>query len=249
MTVEVWALLGLGLGFIGANMGYRNPMIPIYWVLCFVGLALWYTGWGGEGALRVWLWILAPFSVVAWMTAWGGGAVDAAEFQAGRCNELPTGVKVVWFVAGAILGPVTYFLLWAKYDRPDNFMGCMQDGADTAHKAILSPAASALSWLRDRRDASRTEPTRATREASTREQCHACSRAIEPFRQSGGMLAGTLGDLGGLPRIEAYHGLVCDSCGMMSCPVCSGRKAGELGLRTFVCTACGHTPLTTVFRG
>jgi hypothetical protein len=79
--------------------------------------------------------------------------------------------------------------------------------------------------------------------------CHTCARAIEPFGLPRGTFVGTVGDLGSLPKIEPHHGFVCERCGKISCPVCSGRRATQENVRAFICTACGHRPLKTIYRG
>jgi hypothetical protein len=73
--------------------------------------------------------------------------------------------------------------------------------------------------------------------------CSSCGKQLRPFAQGG-----RGGDGLSLPKIEHDHGFCCERCHKIVCPVCSGQRAGQLGLREFVCTACGHTPLRTLHR-
>jgi hypothetical protein len=75
--------------------------------------------------------------------------------------------------------------------------------------------------------------------------CKACGKPLRPFVETAS--ASPL-DQPLLPRIEQDHVFVCERCHNAVCPVCSGRRGGELGLRQFVCTTCGHTPLETLHR-
>lgn len=78
--------------------------------------------------------------------------------------------------------------------------------------------------------------------------CVACQKPLRPFSIASGMWSGTLSDQRSMPRIEPDNGFECDSCGHTICPICSGRKASELGIRAFVCTYCGYSPLATIYR-
>jgi rubrerythrin len=78
--------------------------------------------------------------------------------------------------------------------------------------------------------------------------CAACGKLLRPFPVAKGSFAGTVGSAMNLPKIEADHGFVCEQCQSTVCPVCSGKKAGQLGVRAFVCTQCGHQPLKTIYR-
>jgi hypothetical protein len=78
--------------------------------------------------------------------------------------------------------------------------------------------------------------------------CASCQKPLRPFGAPGGMWSGTLGEMLSMPKIEADNGFVCEACGKAVCPVCSGKKAGTLGVREFVCTHCGHRPLKTIYR-
>jgi hypothetical protein len=78
--------------------------------------------------------------------------------------------------------------------------------------------------------------------------CASCSRSIQPFSTPPGMWSGTVEELMKL-KIEPDHGLVCAVCDAVVCPVCSGKKASELGAQQFVCTQCGARPLKTIYRG
>lgn len=77
--------------------------------------------------------------------------------------------------------------------------------------------------------------------------CASCSKALRPFAVASGSWSGTVEELGQM-KIEPDHGFVCDSCRAVICPVCSGKKASELGVREFVCTQCGTKPLRTIYR-
>lgn len=79
---------------------------------------------------------------------------------------------------------------------------------------------------------------------SKKVKCISCGTTVEPFPVASGMWSGTLGNI---PKIEAYHAFVCESCGAHVCPVCSGKKATALGVREFVCTQCGHRPMKTIY--
>jgi DNA-directed RNA polymerase subunit RPC12/RpoP len=74
--------------------------------------------------------------------------------------------------------------------------------------------------------------------------CSSCGKQLRPYAPPGGF--GAALDLN--PKIEQDHGFRCERCQKMVCPVCSGQRAGQLGLRDFVCTSCGHTPLRTLHR-
>lgn len=76
--------------------------------------------------------------------------------------------------------------------------------------------------------------------------CAACNKVIKPLSVQGGMWGGTVADM---PKIESDNGFVCESCGHIICVVCSGKKGSERGIREFVCTKCGHSPLKTFYRG
>ncbi len=75
--------------------------------------------------------------------------------------------------------------------------------------------------------------------------CRSCGKNLRPFVQAG---SASPFEQPAMPKIEQDHGFVCEQCHSTVCPVCSGRRGGELGLRQFVCTACGHTPLATLYR-
>lgn len=77
--------------------------------------------------------------------------------------------------------------------------------------------------------------------------CSACWKVLKPFPVPAGPWAGTIEDLKGI-KLGPDHALVCDQCVGVVCLVCSGEKASELGMREFVCTACGHSPLRKVYR-
>jgi len=76
-------------------------------------------------------------------------------------------------------------------------------------------------------------------------RCNACHKKIRRFSVPGGRWSGTIDQL---PRIEPDHAFVCEKCGAKVCPVCSGKRAGELGMKALVCTECGHSPLKTIYR-
>ncbi len=76
----------------------------------------------------------------------------------------------------------------------------------------------------------------------TRCACSSCGKQLRPYADSGS------GMLDAAPKIEQDHGFRCERCHALVCPVCSGQRASQLGLREFVCTSCGHTPLRTLHR-
>ena len=79
--------------------------------------------------------------------------------------------------------------------------------------------------------------------------CASCGQRVRPYAgPRGGAWSGTADQLASLPKIEPDNAFLCEQCGAMICPICAGRKASELGVRTFVCTKCGHTPVKTIFR-
>lgn len=78
-------------------------------------------------------------------------------------------------------------------------------------------------------------------------KCACCSKSIRPFPVPPGPWTGTVNELSKL-KIESDHGFVCDACNAVVCPVCSGKKASELGVREFVCSQCGAKPLKTIYR-
>ena len=78
----------------------------------------------------------------------------------------------------------------------------------------------------------------------TRRICASCGKQLRRFDQQGA----TQADGASLPKIEHDHGFACERCHQIVCPACSGQRAGQLGLRDFVCTSCGHTPLRTLVR-
>ncbi len=77
--------------------------------------------------------------------------------------------------------------------------------------------------------------------------CASCGIPLRRFPTVPGPWTGTLDEFAQL-KIEPDHGFVCESCGAIVCPVCSGKKSGELGVRQFVCTRCGARPLHIIFR-
>ena len=77
---------------------------------------------------------------------------------------------------------------------------------------------------------------------ATQHTCTSCGKLLRPFDQRGGVPG--LGE--SLPKIEHDNGFTCERCHQTVCPACSGQRAGQLGLRDFVCTSCGHTPLRTL---
>ena len=79
---------------------------------------------------------------------------------------------------------------------------------------------------------------------STSCSCSACGKALRPYAAQAGFGA----VLDSAPKIEPDHGFCCERCHKIVCPVCSGRRAGQLGLKEFVCTSCGHAPLRTLHR-
>ncbi len=86
------------------------------------------------------------------------------------------------------------------------------------------------------------------RQAAAQAHCACCSKTVRPYAGSPGPWAGTLKELARL-KIEPDHALVCDACGAVICPVCSGKKADELQVGGFVCTRCGAKPLKSIYRG
>jgi DNA-directed RNA polymerase subunit RPC12/RpoP len=76
----------------------------------------------------------------------------------------------------------------------------------------------------------------------TRYACAKCSKPLRPFGQVGTASGASL------PKIEHDHGFACERCHQTVCPACAGQRAAQLGLREFVCTSCGHTPLHTLIR-
>lgn len=78
--------------------------------------------------------------------------------------------------------------------------------------------------------------------------CSKCGKAVRPFAHPKGAFVGTLAELADV-QIEPDHALVCSACGAVACPVCLGQEAGRRGLRQFVCTGCGHSPVNTIYRG
>lgn len=79
-------------------------------------------------------------------------------------------------------------------------------------------------------------------------RCASCGKSVRPFAMAGGAWSGTLAEAMALPSIEPDHAYICEKCGVAVCPVCSGRRASQLGVRAFVCTSCGHMPLGTIYR-
>lgn len=86
------------------------------------------------------------------------------------------------------------------------------------------------------------------REVAAQAHCACCSKTLRPYPVPPGPWAGTLKEFAKL-KIEPDHGLVCEACGAVICPVCSGKKATELLVAGFACTRCGAKPLTTIYRG
>jgi hypothetical protein len=82
---------------------------------------------------------------------------------------------------------------------------------------------------------------------ATGPKCVSCEKAVKSFPHAGGMFGGTVSDLSDM-KLEADHAFRCESCQNLVCPVCSGKKASELGIREFVCPKCSHRPLKTIFR-
>ncbi len=78
--------------------------------------------------------------------------------------------------------------------------------------------------------------------------CAACSKGLTPFPVAGGSWSGTMVEYMNMPQIEPHHGLVCEGCQKIFCPVCLGNKATELGVREFVCIECGYKPIKKIFR-
>jgi len=79
-------------------------------------------------------------------------------------------------------------------------------------------------------------------------KCATCGKSVRPLGGRGGMWSGTAAQLLSMPKIEADNAFVCDKCGATICPVCSGNKASDMGIREFVCTQCGHRPIKTIYR-
>lgn len=189
-----------------------------------------------------WLLALIALGVALWITYWGWGtAYIAARARQKYCDRNENVlVKPVWFVLGAILGPIGPLLAIPLYRGivSLDYREARWAGAD-AVRTLMNP----LKWRPERQTGRRLKAVAHVR------SCHLCSRSIEPFEMAGGAFAGTVADLAALPKIGPNHGLVCDKCRKVSCPECSGRKARERQVRAFLCTACGHGPLTAIYRG
>jgi len=76
-------------------------------------------------------------------------------------------------------------------------------------------------------------------------RCACCGKTVHPFSTPAGAWSGRLGSM---PQIEADNAFVCEACGAIICPVCSGNKASRMGVWMFVCTQCGHKPVEKIFR-
>jgi len=200
--------------------------------------------------MSAWHWALVIVGVFLWITFWGAAASSAAQDGKHARMDAPTAFKVIWFVVGAVLGPIGLVIAVAAYGGSLDWEGRhgVEDGV-WAIKTVLNPVtwwhggALAYSWIPKGKSVDSSAP-----EAKSTRRCHQCGRVVQPFSMGGGMWSGTTGDLLSMPKIEAHHGFVCDGCGAVSCPVCSGRLATERGRREFVCTACGHAPITTIYR-
>lgn len=199
--------------------------------------------------MSFWLWGLIGLGGLLWLTYWGGSTAQGAENNTG---EKSTVRSVVWFALGAILGPfgpLVAITVHGGFRFLDYEYSSALDGGGEAVRTLLNPrswwhgGASRWAWVKS----TPSPPLR--RSTPTGARCHECSRAIEPFGMAGGTWTGSLDDLATLPAIQTHNGFVCNSCGKVSCPVCSGRKASERGVREFVCTACGHSPISTIYRG
>lgn len=136
-------------------------------------------------------------------------------------------------------------------NRPSVVKILLDAGADVEAKVAKGVFAgkTALAWAKMHEDRETIKLIEAARVKAKRVGlCASCHKSLKPFSSPGGMWAGTISDLTNLPKIEPDSGFVCEGCSQTICPVCSGKKAGELGIREFVCTECGYKPLKTVYR-